>query len=342
MSGIGEFELIDAIRARLRDAGAPERSAEVVLGSGDDAAISADAGTRVTSVDAAVEGVHFRIPPFDHRHAGGKALAAALSDIAAMGARATEAYVQLGVPEDLRAEQCLELASGIGEVAAEHGVAVPGGDLTRSPVLFLAVTAIGVADGEPVTRAGARPGDSVVVTGDLGGAAAGLLLLDRPDLGSELEAVVADALRSRQLEPRPRLGAGVALARSGATAMIDISDGLGADAGHVAAAGGVGLELELARLPLQPGVEDLARAAGVDPARWSVGGGEDYELLATLPDERIDAASRALAELDVSLTVVGAVVEGEGAVVSSSDGAPVDQRGFDQLRSPPTGPPGPA
>jgi thiamine-monophosphate kinase len=335
----GEFELIDAIRARLREAGAPERSAELVLGPGDDAAISVDAGTRVTSVDAAVEGVHFRIPPFDHRRAGAKALATALSDIAAMGARVTEAYVQLGVTESLRTDDCLELATGIGEVAAEHGVALGGGDVTRSPVLFCATTAIGLADGEPVRRAGARIGDVVVVTGELGGAAAGLLLLDRPELGSELDPPVADALRLRQLTPRPRLAAGLALARGGATAMIDLSDGIGADAGHLAAASGVGVEIELARLPVQRGVAELARAAGVDPTALTVAGGEDYELLATLPAGRVESAAAALADLDVALTAIGAVGDGEEAMLSSPDGSPVDQRGFDQLRASPTTPP---
>jgi thiamine-monophosphate kinase len=294
----------------------------------------------VTSVDAAVEGVHFEIPPFDHRRAGAKALATALSDIAAMGARATEAYVQLGVPEALGTDECLELAAGIGEVAAEHRVAVAGGDVTRSPVLFLAVTAIGIADGEPVRRAGARPGDVVVVTGELGGAAAGLWLLNRPELGSELDPGTADALRRRQLEPRPRIDAGLALADCGASAMIDISDGIAADAGHIAAASAAGLELELARLPVQSGVTDLARAAAVDPAELIVGGGEDYELLATLPADRVEAAAGSLAELDLALAQIGAVVEGATAVIRSPDGVPVDQRGFDQLRSSSTGPRG--
>jgi thiamine-monophosphate kinase len=339
-SGIDEFELIDAIRGRLRAAGAPELSAEPGLGPGDDAAISVDTGTRVTSVDAVVEGVHFRIPPFDHRRAGAKALATALSDLAAMGARATEAYVQLGVPENRATDDCLELATGIGEVAAQHRVAVAGGDVTRSPVLFLAMTAIGIADGDPVRRSGAGPRDAVVVTGELGGAAAGLLLLDRPELASALDPQVAEALRTRQLAPRPRLDAGLALARCGATAMIDISDGIGADAGHLATASEVGLEIELARLPVQTGVEELARAAGVDPTALSVGGGEDYELLATLPGERVPAAAAALAELGVAVTAIGAVRAGEAAVISSPDGTPVDQRGFDQLRMSPTAPPG--
>jgi thiamine-monophosphate kinase len=333
----GEFELIEAIRARLRAAGADERAA------GDDAAISVDdAGPRATSVDAAVEGVHFTIPPFDHRRAGAKALATALSDLAAMGARASEAYVQLGLPATVSEAQCLELADGLGAVAAEHGVAVSGGDLSRSPTLFIASTVIGTADREQdlVRRSGARPGDAVVVTGALGGAAAGLLLLERPGLADAVEPAVADALRARQLEPRPRLAAGAALARSGVRAMIDVSDGVGADAGHLAKAGGVRIEIELGRIPVQEGVEVIAEAAGEAPERLVAAGGEDYELLATLPPERVGGAAEALTEVGISLTAIGSVVEGEGVLVSSPDGVRVEQLGFDQLRSSQPAPPG--
>jgi thiamine-monophosphate kinase len=334
---VGEFELIEAIRERLRGAGAPEASPSLRLGSGDDAAVSVDSGARVTSVDAAVAGIHFRIPPFDHRRAGAKALAAALSDLAAMGAGASEAYVQLGVPPDLGEAECLELADGIGAVAAEHGVAVAGGDLTRSPVLFIATTVIGatLSEAEIVRRAGARPGDLVVVTGELGGAAAGLMLLERPRLADAIEPTLADALRARQLEPRPRLDAGLALARAGARAMIDISDGLAADAGHVAAASVARLEIDLARAPVQAGVEQVAEAGGVRPVELVAAGGEDYELLATLAEPDLEEAVRALSELDIALTVIGRVVEGEGVLVSSPDGVPVDRLGFDQLRSSP-------
>jgi thiamine-monophosphate kinase len=337
----GEFELIDAIRERLHAAGAAESSASLRFGSGDDAAISVDGGARATSVDAAVEGVHFRIPPFDHRRAGAKALAAALSDLAAMGARATEAYVQLGVPAAIGEAECLELADGIGAVAAEHRVAVAGGDLSRSPVLFLATTVIGGAERaeDLVRRSGARPGDAVVVTGSLGGAAAGLLLLERPELADAVEPAVAEALRARQLEPRPRLDAGAVLAGAGARAMIDVSDGLGADAGHLAGAGDVRIEIDLGRVPAQVGVEAVAEAAGDAPEGLIAGGGEDYELLAALPSSAVDRAIEALSELDLALTVVGSVVEGEGVLVSSPDGTPVDRLGFDQLRSSP-GPPG--
>ncbi len=237
-----EFELIAAIRERIALAGAPAGSAALLLGSGDDAAITVREGASVTSVDALVEGVHFRIPPFSLRQVGAKGLAVALSDLAAMGAEAGEAYVQLGVTEDRGVPDLLELADGLAEVAALHRVAIAGGDVTAAPALLLAVTVVGAGDPDRlVRRSGARPGELVVVTGELGGAAAGLRLLERPELGSGLDDEVAAALRARQLEPVALLAAGAALARCAATAMIDVSDGLGADAAHLANAAGVGL-----------------------------------------------------------------------------------------------------
>ena len=148
---------------------------------------------------------------------GRKALAAALSDLAAMGSEPGEAYVALGIPEDFDEAACLELYDGIAAMAADTGTAVLGGDLTRAPVLMLAVTVVGhAASPETVVgRDGASPGEAVAVTGELGGAAAGLLLLERPELRRSLDGGVADALVRRQLEPGPRIAAGSALASAG-------------------------------------------------------------------------------------------------------------------------------
>ncbi len=329
----GEFELIAAIRERVARAGAPEGSPELVLGSGDDAAVTVRDGANVVSVDALVEGVHFRIPPFTPCQVGHKALAVALSDLAAMGASAGEAYVQLGVPPDRDDEQLLELADGLASVAAAHRVAIAGGDVTRAPALLLAVTVVG--GGEParlVARSGARAGDLVAITGALGGAAAGLLALERPELSEGLEPAVAADLIARQVQPEPRLEAGTALALAGVTAMIDVSDGLGADASHLAEAGDVGLRIELARLPVQDGVAELAAAAGIDPLDLAAGGGEDYELLVTIAPGSLDAAAVAVAAVGSSLTVIGEVVAGSGVTLSGPDGDRIPE-GFDQLRS---------
>jgi thiamine-monophosphate kinase len=329
----GEFELIAAIRERMAAVGAGDSSEALLLGSGDDAAITVRQGATATSVDALVEGVHFRIPPFAAADVGHKALAAALSDLAAMGAAPGEAYVQLGVPAGRDEEDLLELAGGLGRVAAAYGVAVAGGDVTRAPGLLVAVTVVGGAAAPEllVRRRGARPGDLVAVTGELGGAGAGLLLLEREGLAESLDAEVAAALRRRQLAPEPRLDAGIALAAGGATAMIDVSDGLGADAAHLARAGEVGIEIELERLPVQSGVVELAAAAGRDPLDLASAAGEDYELLATLPPGRVADAAEAVAAAGSRLTVIGEVTE-TGAVGLSGPEGRRGPAGYDQLR----------
>ena len=336
MSRIGEFDLIARLVETVADArrdGASEWGARIAVASGDDAAVTVPTGATATSVDSLVEGVHFRRQTAPLGSVGRKALAAALSDLAAMGAAPGEAYVQLGVPDDLDEAGCLELGEGLAQVAAEHDVAVLGGDVTRAPALWLAITVVGHAGSadELVRRAGASPGDVLAVTGELGGAAAGLLVLDRPELA---DAVVGGRspmrLRRRQLEPRPRLGAGRALAAAGASAMIDLSDGLGGDAGHLAAASGVRLVIELERLPVQAGVGEVAAAAGVDADDLATGRGEDYELLVTLPPERVDEASAGVAATGSALTPIGAVERGEGVALRAPDGS---ERRAGRLRS---------
>jgi thiamine-monophosphate kinase len=338
-----EFELIAALRERAEGAGAPSATARLLLGSGDDAAVTAPAGAEAVSVDAVVEGVHFDRAVASPQAIGHKALATALSDLAAMGAKPGEAYVQLGIPGDLSERDCLELADGMAAVAVEHGVAIAGGDVTSSPALFLALTVVGHADSpdELVRRSGATPGDVLVVTGTLGGAGAGLIGLERAQSLEGLEPAVAEKLRLRQLEPQPRLAAGWALAAAGASAMIDLSDGLGADAGHVAAASGARLRIELDRLPVAEGVTEVAAAAGLDPLDLATGRGEDYELLAAVPPDRLDAARRAVEATGVTLTEIGAVAEGSGVVLSGPRGEERPATGYDQL-APPRSPDDPA
>jgi thiamine-monophosphate kinase len=337
---LSEFELIARLRELFEQASdgasapaAGPRAARVVIGSGDDAAATVPSAVTVTSVDSVVEGVHFRRGIAPLRSVGRKAVGTALSDLAAMGASAGEAYVQLALPEDLEADACLELGEGIAAAAAEHGVRVVGGDVTRAPVLWVATTVVGHAPSPDVLvrRSGAEPGDLLAVTGELGGAAAGLLLLDRPGLDDALPAEVAEALRGRQLEPTPRLAAGRALATAGAKAMIDVSDGLGRDAGHLAEASGVGLAIELERLPLQTGVEEVARAAGVDVHDLATARGEDYELLVALPPDRLPGVADAVAAAGTRLTSIGSAQEGEGVALRAPDGSEREPSGFDHL-----------
>jgi thiamine-monophosphate kinase len=338
---MGEFELLARIRERL-----PADGPRIRLGSGDDAAIAVPGGATVTSVDALVEGVHFRRETASPRQIGHKALATALSDLAAMGAQPGEAYVVLGVPADLDEEGCLELLDGMAELARETGTGLAGGDLSRAAELFLAITVVGHAPGPEalVTRAGARPGDALVLTGEIGGAAAGLELLDDPTLEKRLHGEAgADHTRrgstlaslaglcARQLEPHPRIAAGRALAAAGATAMIDLSDGLGADAGHLAQASGVALRIEAAAVPLAAGAADVMAAAGEDP--WQLlAGGEDYELLAALPTEQLEEAAAAVREAEgCTLTKIGEVLAGSGVEIRLRDGRLLEPEGFDQL-----------
>src|SRR6476646_3189024 len=332
---MGEFEFLARLRERL-----PEDGQKVKLGSGDDAAVTVPGGATATSIDALVEGVHFRRGEAEPAAVGRKALATALSDLAAMGAGTGEAYVALGVPGDLAEAELLGLLDGMLELAAATGTTLAGGDLTRAPALTLAVTVVGHAPGtgDFVTRGGARPGELVVLTGELGGAAAGRLLLDDPDLAAAVPAALAAELRERQLDPSPRLLSGSALAAAGARAMIDLSDGLASDAGHVAAASGVALNVEAARLRLSPGVAEAAAAAGLDPMRLAVSGGEDYELLATLPPEALeDACSRVAAAGEATIVAIGEVDEGEGVGIRLPGGERLEAKGYDHFAEPSRG-----
>jgi thiamine-monophosphate kinase len=333
---MGEFELLARIRARV-----PQGGQRLRLGSGDDAAVTVPGGATATSVDALVDGVHFRREWCTLAQIGQKALAVALSDLAAMGAEPGEAYVVLGIPPDLDEDGCMELLDGIAAVAEETGTVLAGGDVTRAPSLILAMTVVGHAESaeELVTRGGARPGDALVVTGELGGAAAGLLLLERePRTDVPVErgpyghrGTGTSSLVARQLEPRPQLLAGRALAIAGATAMIDLSDGLGGDADHIAAASGVGLRIDAAAIPIEAGVAEVAAAAKRDPLGLVATSGEDYELLATLPRERLTAATAALNRRGTRLTPIGQVVAGEGVEIRLPDGGLLEPAGYDQL-----------
>lgn len=326
---MGEFELLAKVRERLPPAGPG-----VVLGSGDDAAVTVPAGATATSVDALVDGVHFHRDQTTPTQIGRKALATALSDLAAMGARTGEAYVAVGLPPDLGEDEALELIDGLAALARETGTTLAGGDVTRSPVLTLAVTVVGHAE-QPeqlVSRGGARPGDLLVLSGEIGGAAAGLLLLQRPELAASMAPTVADGLRQRQLDPWPRLASGRALAAAGARALIDLSDGIGGDARHLADRSGVALRIDAGALRLAAGVTEVAAAAGRDPFELAVSGGEDYELLAALPPERLAEAQRGMAEAgEATLTPVGEALAGTGVEIRLPGGAILAPAGFDQL-----------
>jgi len=308
----GEFRLIARITARLGRAGPA-----VLLGPGDDAAVVAAPDRRVVATtDALVAGRHFRRDWASPVDVGHRAAAANLADVAAMGATPTALLVALCVPAELEVAWVDGLADGLAAEAALVGAQVVGGDVSASPTLIIVVTALGdLAGAAPVTRAGARPGDVVAMAGRIGHAAAGLTVLSR---GFRSPKLLVDAYR----RPLVRYAAGPAAAGLGATAMIDVSDGLLADLGHVAAASGVAVDVRREAFPLPGPLRNAAKALGVDPYDWVLSGGDDHPLVATFP-----AGTRLPAD---TWQVIGEVRDGSGVTV---DGAPhPGPAGWDHFR----------
>ncbi len=306
LAGVGEFGLIAAVSALLT------AGPDVLIGPGDDAALvrvggGADGREVLVSTDVAVEGRHFRRDWSSAEDVGHRVAAANLSDIAAMGGTATALVVALAGPADLPTAWALDLTRGMVAEAGVVGASIVGGDVAGSDSVTLAVTALGACAGPVVRRDGATAGDVVAVTGRLGWAAAGLAVLSR---GFRSPRVVVEAHR----RPEPPYAQGPVAAAAGATAMVDVSDGLLADLGHVATASGVAIDLDGTAFAVPEPLQAVGAALGADPVLFLLTGGDDHALVATYPpDVSLPEGWQQIGRVDAgeAVTVDGEVPEGE-------------------------------
>lgn len=280
-----------------------------------------------------VEGVHFRLKEgwATPAEVGHRALAGALSDIAAMGADPGEAYLALGIPADFGERRALELVRAAGTLAGAAGTVIAGGDVVAAPALSVSVTAIGWADSadELVGRDGALPGDIVGVTGSLGASGAALAVRE----GRAARSPAAERALAHCAGLMPRLNEGRAVAGAGAHAMVDLSDGVATDAAHMGRAGGVLLEVELAQLPLAPGVAEVAAELGVPAYQLAAAAGEDYELcFCAAPSDRTAVEEALAAAGETQVTWVGRVREGgPGVLLADERGEAVQLAGWEHV-----------
>lgn len=310
LGGGAEFDRIRQIAAALGGAIGP---------IGDDTAVIPDGeGSLVVSTDATVENVHFRRDWLSPGEIGWRAAASALSDLAAAAASPVGVVAAVVVPPDADAASTVDLMFGVGAAAASVGARVLGGDLTAGAQWAVVVTVFGRA-ARLMSRAGAQEGDGIWVTGAVGGAGAALRTWTS---GGQPDPRAREAFA----HPLPRIGAAQWLAAHGATAMMDLSDGIGGDAAHLAAASRVALHIELDRLPLHQSVAGAARSLGQPAELFAASAGEDYELLVTLPATFGDAKDFERAN-GIALTRVGSVSKGVG-VRTTLGGKVVAVQGF--------------
>lgn len=310
VADIGEFGLIAALQPRLKS------TAAVEVPSGDDAAVLRLSADRlVVTTDMLVQDRHFRLDWSSPEDIGHKAAAQNCADLTAMGARPVALTAAIALPPETPVEWVLGVVDGLVAEASELGAAVVGGDVTRAPVITISVTALGVPSGSRlVCRDGAQPTDVLAVCGRLGWAAAGLAVLGR---GFRSPRIVVDAHR----RPAPPYSAGALAAAAGATSMIDVSDGLLADVGHIADSSGVRVVIDTDALPVDDQIRETASAFNADPLGWVLAGGDDHALAATFPAD---------ATLPAGFVVVGEVQQGSGVEVPGY--RHIGPPGFDHFR----------
>jgi thiamine-monophosphate kinase len=334
---LGEFGLIARLTNGL------EMRPDVLLAAGDDAAVL-DTGAGdvlVATCDAQVEGVHFRRDVATCAEIGHKALAVNLSDIAAMGAEPRWALVSLLIPSKLQTVDLDQMYMGMRTLAEVYSVALVGGNISSTPGPFcIDITLLGtVGRGRALLRTGAANGDRILLTGPLGAAAAGALWaveVRDPAAFSTLSPKTRERTRTALVAPVPQIRVGQALADTGVvSAMIDVSDGLAADLGHICQMSHVGAVLEAERLPVDPAAGEVASAYGRDPLALSLYGGEDYGLLCTVGEQNVEIALAAIARAGGEGHVIGRIVketEGLHLMLLSGELAPLKVEGWDHLR----------
>jgi thiamine-monophosphate kinase len=335
IADLGEFPLIDRV-AQIVDVERPD----VIVGIGDDVAVLRGRGGEwiLAKVDSQVEGVHFKREAISPHQLGRRALTINLSDIAAAGGRAEWALVSLALPTDTEVTWVDQFYQGMMEEGSRFGVAIVGGNMARlETAVFIDVFVLGhVRPEHLLLRSGAVPGDRVLVTGTLGDSTAGLSLLQDPALS--IPSPEREMLLSRHFTPTPRLSEAGIIAGSGlATGMIDLSDGLSSDIGHICDRSHVGVRLWAERLPISQATRRVAELTGREPWHLALDGGEDYELCFTVPpDKAEDLIAAVEGDTGTPVTVVGEILASEGGrwlQVEDGRAAPLEAKGWQHFQA---------
>ncbi len=331
---IGEINLVERLRSLSR-----QEDESLQIGIGDDCAVirRPEGKAWLLTTDCLVEDVHFRPAFMTLEELGAKAVAVNVSDIAAMGGTPRFVLVTICLPDSTPVADVEALYRGIRRSCEHYTLSLVGGDTACAPHMLLSLVLIGEQDEElVVARSGASTGDTICVTGTLGDAALGLALLEE---GVRADGASTDVqwLLHRHVAPLPRLLIGRRIAEEGlATSMIDISDGLATDIKRLCGASGLGARIELARLPCSSPLKEIAPARGLEPLKMALTGGEDYELLFTVPEEKQEALEREARGPGPRITRIGTMTEAtEGVLVVEPDGRarPLSEEGFNHFRT---------